>query len=67
MTKYSKTLTVVLRDDAPLVHCGDTPTYRTISIQLTDEQLACINSKVGRPGEYVDISRLILEPEVKGD
>ena len=61
--KYSKTLTVVLRDDAPLVHCGDSPSYRTIQIELTDSQHEAINRLVGRVGEYVDISRLILEPE----
>jgi len=32
-------LTVVLRDDAPNIHLGCSPAYRSVTIQLTDEQL----------------------------
>ena len=31
-------LTVILRNDSPLLFCGDSPSYRSITIELTDEQ-----------------------------
>lgn len=32
-------LTVVIRNDAPMVCCGDSPSYRSVRIKLTPEQL----------------------------
>ena len=31
-------LTIIFRDDAPLIHCGDSPSYRRVTIDLTEEQ-----------------------------
>ena len=33
-------LTVIIRDDSPMIHCGDVPSYRRVTIDLTDEQKA---------------------------
>jgi len=33
-----KTLTVIIRNDGPMIFCGDSPTYRSVSIELTPEQ-----------------------------
>jgi hypothetical protein len=32
------TLTVIIRDDSPLIFCDDTPRYRSVQLKLTDEQ-----------------------------
>jgi len=32
-------LTVVFRDDSPLVYANDSPTYRSVHINLTDSQI----------------------------
>lgn len=32
------TLTVIFRDDAPMIYAGDTPKYRTVVIDLTEDQ-----------------------------
>ena len=32
-------LTVIIRDDSPLIFCDDSPTYRSVTINLTNEQL----------------------------
>ena len=32
-------LTVVIRDDAPVVHVGCSPAYRSVTIHLTEDQL----------------------------
>jgi hypothetical protein len=29
-------LTVIIRDDSPMIHCGDSPSYRTVSITATN-------------------------------
>lgn len=31
-------LTVIVRDDAPLIHCGDMPNYRRVTLNLTPGQ-----------------------------
>lgn len=66
MSKMSGVLTVIFRDDTPMIFAGDTPSYRTVQIQLTPkqkQQLApryCGSNGVNRI--YEDISRCILEP-----
>jgi hypothetical protein len=35
---YSNILTVIIRNDGPMIHCGDSPSYRSIKIALTAEQ-----------------------------
>ena len=34
----AKKLTVIIRDDSPMIHCGDVPSYRRVTIGLTNEQ-----------------------------
>ena len=31
-------LTVIFRDDSPMIFAGDTPKYRTVVIDLTEDQ-----------------------------
>jgi hypothetical protein len=40
--KPSNRLTVVMRDDGPFIHVGANPSYRSVSITLTDEQMKAI-------------------------
>lgn len=62
-----KTLTVVIRDDAPMIHCGDSPSYRTVRLELTEEQRAALTlrctSTVGLTDHYEQISQVILEED----
>lgn len=51
-------VTVTVRDDCPMIHCGDAPSYRTIRFVLTDEQSASIALR-----GMEQISRVIIEPE----
>jgi hypothetical protein len=55
-------LTVVIRDDSPMIHCGDSPSYRTVSITLGDEQRQRMAFRNGNE----EISRAIIEPETEG-
>ena len=59
-------LTVVIRDDSPMIHCGDSPAYRSVQIELTDEQLARIGLRwtysSGSNDYYEEISRCFIEP-----
>ena len=54
---YTRTVTVVIRDDTTLIHCGDSPRYRSVKIELTDEQAALLRLR-----ENEEISRMIPEP-----
>jgi hypothetical protein len=62
-------LTIIIRDDGPLVHAGDSPSYRTVQIQLTPEQRKQIELRLthsaGQEIYYESISQCILEPEFK--
>lgn len=65
--KYpSNKLTVVFRDDGPMIHCGDCPTYRSVQITLTDEQMHALalrpTHSSGSTQYYEDISRCFIEP-----
>lgn len=51
------TVTVVIRDDAPMHYTGDSPGYRTVVLHLTPEQLRKINL-----GPMEAVSRAIIEP-----
>lgn len=60
-----KILTVLIRDDTPMIHCNDTPAYRSVRIELTDEQreqiaLRATGSTSGNP-IYEAISKCWLE------
>jgi len=60
-------LTIVIRDDSPMIFCDDSPTYRSVRIPLTDEQMETLALRwVGRSGvtDYHEtISKVFLEPE----
>ena len=62
-------LTVVLRNDGPMIHCDDCPSYRSVQVVLTPEQCAAIAPrKTGSSGgvdEYEYVSRAFLEPNEK--
>ena len=63
-------LTVVIRDDAPMVFCGDCPSYRTVVVNLTEEQSEKLKllrtGKSGNTEYHEHISTAILE-EVDGE
>lgn len=52
-------LTVIIRDDAPLIYANDTPSYRTAVLELSDEQ----SEKLKLRNKTEKISRTILEDE----
>jgi len=52
-------LTVIIRDDAPLIYADDTPSYRTAVIELSDKQA----EKLKLRDKTEHISRAILEDE----
>jgi len=60
----SNVLTVIIRDDAPMVLCGDSPSYRAVSIVLTEEQIKALalyhTGSSGPVDLYETISRTIL-------
>lgn len=58
-------LTVLLRDDSPMIYCGDSPSYRRVTVALTQEQrvelaLRQTHTDSGK-AFYEDVSRLLLE------
>lgn len=57
-------LKVIIRNDAPMVFCNDTPSYRSVDIELTEDQMDKIKLRhVGTSGKtkyYEDISRCFL-------
>jgi len=59
-------LTVVIRDDSPMVFCGDSPAYRSVRVQLTHEQrkMLALNylGKSGTVECYEEISNVFIEP-----
>lgn len=69
MTEHKKlppaTLTVIIRDDAPLVFFNSAPEYRTVRVRLTDEQRAAItlnaNGVQGGKPVWESISMAIIE------
>ena len=58
-------LTVIFRDDGPMIHCGDSPSYRTVRIILTTEQVSALELRHTHTWQgkeqYEEISRVILE------
>ena len=58
-------LTVIIRNDAPMVFCGDSPSYRSVILTLTEEQLALLRLRyVGRSegvDYYEEISKCFIE------
>jgi len=56
------TLTVVIRNDAQIVCCGgDTPTYRTVRLELTEDQSRALTLRNAYHREFEVVSLVILE------
>ena len=51
------TLTVIIRDDSPMIYCNDSPSYRTVRVSLTTEQQEVIMLANG----HESISMAIIE------
>jgi hypothetical protein len=60
-------LTVIFRDDSPMMFCNDSPSYRSILIELTPQQEEQLKPRyVGCSGAtkyYEAISKCFIEPE----
>jgi hypothetical protein len=58
-------LSVLIRDDSPMIHCNDSSQFRSVQIKLTEEQLELIalratGSTSGNP-IYESISKCWIE------
>lgn len=66
MKHPSNKLTVIIRDDGPLIHANASPSYRSVHIQLTDAQVQQLTLKsVAGAGEhevFEAIDRCFIEP-----
>lgn len=64
-----RVLTVVIRDDAPLVHCGDSPAFRSVAIEFTDEQIDRLKMSYSHSHQgkhfYEEVSKCFIEPVEK--
>lgn len=65
--RFPKHLTVIFRDDAPVIFVGDVPAYRRVTIELTAEQrdalaLKQVGINCGKP-VYEAYSKCFLEGE----
>jgi hypothetical protein len=60
-------LTVILRNDSPMIHCGDSPSYRSVQVDLTPDQCEAIKSRwtgmSNGTDEYESISTAFIEPD----
>ena len=58
-------LTVIFRNDEPLVHCNDSPSYRSVQVRLTDEQRVALGrhwyGTSNGTDDYESISKCFLE------
>jgi len=59
-------LTIIIRDNAPLIFANSTPTYRTVRVRLTEDQQNKIRLKhtgtLGGDEVWEEVSQCILEP-----
>lgn len=60
-------LTVILRNDGPMVCAGDCPSYRSVRVDLTPEQCAAIELRhthsTGGNDYHEEISRCFIEAD----
>ena len=60
-----KFLTVVIRNDAPLIFCDDSPSYRSVKVELTEEQRKALAlfyvGSSGRRAYFEEISKCFIE------
>lgn len=61
----SNYLTVIIRDDSPMIHCGDCPSYRSVRIELTPDQTKKLalrhTSTSGGTNYYEQISHCFID------
>jgi hypothetical protein len=59
-------LTVIFRDDSPMIFCNDSPSYRSVQIDLTEKQNEVLKPlQTGTNGLnkiYESISKCFIEP-----
>ena len=59
-------LTVIFRNDSPMIHCGDSPSYRSVQIELTPEQCEAIKPRwtgfSSGVDNYEEISKAFIVP-----
>ena len=62
-----KILRVIIRDDSPLIHCDDHPSYRSVGVELTDDQLDAIKLRWAGSSRgndhYESISKCFIEEQ----
>ena len=73
----SRKLHVTIRDDAPMVFCGDSPSYRSVEIELTQKQLDRLRLfRTGKAGEeeyfesisrFVEVDMQLTSEEAQGE
>ncbi len=65
-TQKPRSLTVILRDDGPMIHCGDSPSYRSVQVELTPEQWEQIKPRISYTtagtNYFEEISKCFIEP-----
>ena len=58
-------MTVIIRDDTPMICCGESPSYRSVRVKLTMEQREALslfaNGYSGNTPLWEEISRVIIE------
>jgi hypothetical protein len=63
--QFKGILTVILRKDSPMIHSGDSPSYRTVRLKLTALQRRALALKLTHAeggGQFFEaISQAILE------
>lgn len=65
------TLTVVLRNDAPLIHCNDSPSFRSVRVELTPEQIQALQLQwthgSGNADFYENVSKCFIESDTAAE
>jgi hypothetical protein len=58
-------LTVIIRNDGPMFYANDCPSYRTVVIELTEEQNSQIVCREVGNDLHESISQAIIEEETE--
>lgn len=65
--KEPLSLVVIIRNDSPMIHCGDSPSYRSVTVRLTDAQCSQLARKwTGHSfgtDEFEEFSKAFLQVE----
>lgn len=64
-------LTVVIRNEAPMLFCQDPPTHRTVQIELTEPQVFALRLRwIGHSAGtdyHESVSQCFFEPDTSSD